>query len=93
MDKSEAMCHEACIPESWWEFSIAHATHVYNRTPLCRHNWGTPFEVLHGSQPDIAHLCVFGCTAYMHLPEDVRANKMTSKSKLMVYIGVAPWLE
>ena len=39
MDKSEAMHHEACIPESWWEFSIAHATHVYNRTPLCHHNW------------------------------------------------------
>ena len=38
MDKSEAMHHEACIPESWWEFSIAHATHVYNCTPLCRHN-------------------------------------------------------
>ena len=90
MDKSEAMCHEACIPESWWEFSIAHATHVYNRTPLRCHNWRTPFEVLHGSQPDIAHLRVFGCTAYVHLPEDVRANKMAPKSELMVYIGVAP---
>ena len=90
MDKSEAMCHEACIPESWWEFLIAHATHVYNCTPLHRHNWQTPFEVLHGSQPDIAHLHVFGCTAYVHLPEDVRANKMAPKSELMVYIGVAP---
>ena len=39
IDKSEAMCHEACIPESWWEFSIAYATHVYNHTPLCCHNW------------------------------------------------------
>ena len=44
---------------------------------------------IHGSQPDIAHLHVFGCTAYMHLPEDVRANKMAPKSELMVYIGVA----
>ena len=26
----------------------------------------------------------------MHLPEDVRANKMAPKSELMVYIGVAP---
>ena len=39
MDKSEAMCHEACIPESWWECLIAHAIHVYNHTPLCCHNW------------------------------------------------------
>ena len=78
MDKSEAMHHEACIPESWWEFSIAHATHVYNHTPLC------------GSQPDIAHLHVFGCAAYVHLPEDVQANKMAPNSELMVYIGMAP---
>ena len=84
------MCHEACIPESWWEFLITHATHVYNHTPLCCYNWQTPFEVLHGSQPDIAHLCIFGCTAYMHLLEDVWANKMAPKCELMVYIGVAP---
>ena len=90
MDKSEAMHHEACIPESWWEFSIAHATHVYNHTPLRHHNWQIPFEVLHRSQPDIAHLHVFGCAAYMHLPEDVWANKMAPKSELMMYIGVAP---
>ena len=90
MDKSEAMHHEACILESWWEFSLAHATHVYNYTPLCHHNWQTPFEVLHGSQPDIAHLRIFGCAAYVHLPEDVWANKMAPKSELMVYIGVAP---
>ena len=68
--KSESMCHEACIPESWWEFLIAHATHVYNHTPLCCYNWQTPFEVLHGSQPDIAHLCVFGCTCYTSVIND-----------------------
>ena len=90
MDKSEAMHHEACIPESWWEFSIAHATHVYNDTPLCCYNWPTPFEVLHGSHPNIAHLHVFGCATYVHLPEAVWANKMAPESELMVYIGVAP---
>ena len=68
---------------------IAHATHVYNCIPLHCHNWRTSFEALHGSQPDTAHLHVFGCTAYVHLPEDVQANKMAPKSELMVYIGVA----
>ena len=34
MDKSEAMQHEACIPENWWKFTIAHAMHGYNCTPL-----------------------------------------------------------
>ena len=36
------------------------------------------------------HLCVFGSAAYVHIPEDVWANKMAPKSELMVYLGVMP---
>ena len=85
MDKSEAMQHDACIHDSWWEFSITHATHLYNHTPMRHHNWCTPYEVLNKKQPDIAHLHVFGCTTYVHLHEDVWPNKIAPKSELMVY--------
>ena len=34
MDKSKSMCLQACIPESYWEFSWAHAVHIYNRPLL-----------------------------------------------------------
>ena len=40
--------------------------------------------------PDISHFRVFGCTAYVFLPEEVCINKLTPKSELMVYIRVAP---
>ena len=90
MDKAEAMRHLACLPDSWWEFTTAHATHIYNRIPLSRLQWHTPYKVLHSKQPWIDHLCVFGCTAYVFLLADVWANKLTPKSELMVYLGVAP---
>ena len=32
MDKAEAMQHQACIPQSWWEFVFAHATHISKPT-------------------------------------------------------------
>ena len=35
-EKSEAMRHMACLPPSWWEFSVQVAYVVYNRTPMCR---------------------------------------------------------
>ena len=35
-EKSEAMRHLACLPPSWWEFSVQTAYVVYNRTPMCR---------------------------------------------------------
>jgi len=34
MDKAESMQHQACIPDSWWEFAFAHTTHIYNCTPV-----------------------------------------------------------
>jgi transposase InsO family protein len=56
MDKAEAMRHEACLPQSWWEFAVQHATHVYNRTPLRHLEWRTPYQLLNGEVPDISHL-------------------------------------
>ena len=38
-EKSKSMHHDACLSDSWWEFSFAHATHIYNQTPLHWHNW------------------------------------------------------
>ena len=87
MDKAQAMRLEACLPESWWEFAVLHAVHVYNRTPVRRLQWRTPYEALHGVTPDVSHLQVFGCGAYVHIPENQRENKLAPKSELMVYIG------
>ena len=68
MDKAEAMQHQACIPQSWWEFVFAHATHVYNCTPVACLQWRTPHEALKGELPAIDQLRVFGCGAYIYLP-------------------------
>ena len=87
MDKAQAMRLEACLPDSWWEFAVLHAVHVYNRTPVRRLKWCTPYETLYSTVPDISHLRVFGCGAYVHIPENRRENKLSPKSELMVYIG------
>ena len=87
MDKAQALRFDACLPESWWEFSVSHAVHLYNRTPVRRLKWKTPYELLHKKVPDISHLCVFGCGAYVYLPEEVRKNKLSPKSELMVFLG------
>src|ERR1700733_8776843 len=90
MEKAESMRLQACIPQSWWEFAVEHATHVYNRTPLRRHNWQTPYQLLHGEKPSIDHLKIFGCGAYVFIPAEIRANKLAPKSEIMTYLGNAP---
>ena len=83
------MRHQACLPQSWWQFSVEHTVHMYNRTPQRRLNWQTPYELLYGERPSIDHLRVFGCGAYVFIPAETRANKLAPKSELMIYLGNA----
>jgi hypothetical protein len=89
MDKAQAMCLHACLPDSYWEFMILHAAHVYSMTSMNRLNWRTPLELLKEEKPSVSHLRVFGCSAYVHLPDETRKGKLQPKSQLMVYLGVS----
>jgi transposase InsO family protein len=87
MDKAEPMCFDTCLPDSYWEFVVNHAAHCYNRTPVAHLDWRTPYELINNEVPDISHLHVFSCGAYVHLPPDTRKDKLSPKSELMVYLG------
>ena len=50
-------------------------------------DWQTPYYVLNNEIPDISHLRVFGCGAYVHIPEARQVNKLSPKSELMIYLG------
>ena len=89
MDKAQAIHLDACFPQSWWEFTILHAVHLYNWTPMRHLGYKTPFEALRKSKPSVAHFRVFGCGAYVFLPEEVRVNTLVPKLELMTFIGFA----
>jgi hypothetical protein len=89
MDKAQAMHLHACLPDSYWEFTILHAAHVYNMMPMNRLNWRTPLELLKGEKSSVSHLRVFGCGAYVHLPDEIRKGKLQPKSQLMIYLGIS----
>ena len=87
MDKGQAVHLDACLPQNWCKFAVDCATHVYNCTPIQHHDWKMPFENLKRIKPDVTHLCVFRCGAYVFLPEEVRVNKLNPKSELMTFLG------
>jgi hypothetical protein len=90
VEKAQAIRLEACIPQNWWEFAVNYAVHVYNQTPLKppSNDYKTLFERLHRTKPDVAHLRVFGCGAYVFLPEDMQSNNLSPRSELMTFIGI-----
>ena len=86
-EKSEAMRHQACLPRSWWEFCVEYSIHVYNRTPIKRLKSKTPYEALNRDKPDICHLRILGCGAYVFLHEDMRQDVLSPHAELMTFIG------
>ena len=81
------MCMHAECPQSWWEFSFETAVHVYNRTPLRRTNWTTPFQNIYENKPDVQYFKIFGCLAWVYKPKEIRKNKLDNRSEPMTFIG------
>jgi len=91
-EKSEAMRHMACLPPSWWEFSVQTAYVVYNRTPMRRRwdknrNWKTPYEIRYGKKPNVSKFRTFACAAYVYCPKETCPNKQAPRSEAMIFIG------
>ena len=94
-EKSESMHHMACLPPSWWEFSVQAAYTAYNVTPMRRRwnkerNWETPYGLRFNKKPDVSILRTFGCAAYVYRPKEVRMNKQSPRSEVMIFIGYMP---
>ena len=87
IEKEQALHFTACLPWNWWEFCVEYMVHVYNQTPMHRHNWQTLFEVLKRDKPNVSHLRVMGCGAYIFILEEVCVNKLTPRAKLMTFLA------
>ena len=57
-----------------------------NKTPTVVVHGMTPEQKFTGIKPNIAHLKVFGCIAYVHVPDEVR-TKLDPKAEKCIFIG------
>ena len=62
---ARAMLHHAGMTTGFWSEAIHVAAHVLNRAPRSGLNWKTPYELLFGRKPEVSHLRVFGCRAWV----------------------------
>lgn len=82
-----AMCMllDAGLEKQYWGEAIAAAAYIQNRLPS-RTVGKTPFELWSGQKPDVSHLKVFGCQAFVHVP-DAKRGKMESKAEKLIFVG------
>ena len=76
---AEAMRHHTGLSNSFWIYVVKAKLHAYNVTPIKRLDYKMPTELWSGKKPDISHLQVFGCQAWVHILKK-RRHKLEPKS-------------
>jgi hypothetical protein len=85
LDKARPMLAEYNLPKHLWAEAILTANYLRNRSPTSAQDV-TPYEMLHGTKPDLSHLRIFGARAYAHIPTALR-SKLDAVSEPGRFIG------
>ena len=73
------------LPLSAWGHALLHVGNLIRLHPIGDHDF-SPSQIVSGSQPNISHLCVFGCAVYVPIPPNQR-SKMGPQRRLGIYVG------
>ncbi|KAJ9523830.1 hypothetical protein QJQ45_020031, partial [Haematococcus lacustris] len=84
MECVRAMMLASGVPAFFWGFGVMAAAHVHNLRPVTGKPC-TPHEACFGSPPDIHHLRVWGCPAWVHYSEP--SSKLASRGIKGVFVG------
>ena len=85
-ETARSMLHAAKLANDFWREAVATAVILRNRSPTKAVKDMTPYESFYGRKPDVAHLKVFGCDAYMHIPKEL-TKKFDSRSRKCIFVG------
>ncbi|KIL57633.1 hypothetical protein M378DRAFT_16140, partial [Amanita muscaria Koide BX008] len=87
VEMARTLLKGADLPDSYWGFAVNYATYIINRSPTrTLKNNSTPFEAYTGNKPSVSHLRVFGCKAYVHVPDEKR-QKLQAKTLECTHLG------
>lgn len=81
------MLHHAHLHYKFWAEAVLAAAYVRNRVShrsVADHK--TPEEAYSGVKPDVSNLRVFGCDAYVLVPDQLR-SKLESKTHRCIFLG------
>lgn len=75
-------------PRSFGLKLFATAVYLINRTiSSATLDKKTPAELWYGHKPNLETIRVFGCDAHVHIPKEIRGNKLNARSKKMIHVG------
>jgi hypothetical protein len=69
-----AMLNEKNLPNYFWAKAVATAVYIMNPTPTVAIHGMTPKEKFISKKPDVSHLRMFSCIAYVHVHDEKISN-------------------
>ncbi|GAU11414.1 hypothetical protein TSUD_344050 [Trifolium subterraneum] len=83
-----SMLNSRSVPKRFWPEALKWATYIMNRSPTVSVKNITPEEAWSDTKPTVTHFRVFGCIAYVHVPDNNR-RKLDNKSIVCVNLGIS----
>jgi hypothetical protein len=68
------MLNEKNLSNYFWAKVVTTVVYIMNQTPIATVHGMTPKEKFTGKKPDVSHLRVFGCIAYVHVLDEKRSK-------------------
>ncbi|KAL0293416.1 UNVERIFIED_CONTAM: Retrovirus-related Pol polyprotein from transposon TNT 1-94 [Sesamum radiatum] len=85
-ERARCLRLNAGLPKSFWVEAVSMACYLINRSPRASLGGNVAEEVWTGNPVNFDNLRVFGCPAYVHVPNDER-SKLDPKSKQCIFLG------
>jgi len=82
-DDISAMLYQAQLPPSLWGEALATQIHVWDRLPTSSLKGMTPYEAWFKRKPDVSHLRVWGCLAYVFIQKHKQRSVKPHMEKCM----------
>lgn len=86
VEKTRSMLQDSGLGIRYWGEAVSTAIYLKNRSPTVAVVDATPEEIWSNFKVDLSNLRVFGCTAYAHIPHELR-KKLDPKSKKYIMVG------
>src|SRR5205809_6374511 len=88
-----AIIEDAKFPRELWDEIAITVVYLKNRSPTAALNNLTPHEAWHKTKPNLQHLRILGCMAYVHVPEEkrIKLDSHTMEGQLIGYGGTNQW--
>jgi len=89
LEMVRTMMFDSKLPKIYWTFAVKYAQEILNRLPTRAVSENkTPHELFLQKKPSVAHIQIFGCRVYVHVPDEKR-SKLDSKAVKGFFVGLS----